>query len=43
MEIHGNIYRAYFRKGMRAMFQKKNKERQKRAKYLKILAKTYKI
>ena len=43
MEIHGNIYRAYFRKGMRAMFKKKDKERQKRAKYLKILAKTYKI
>ena len=43
MEIHGNIYKAYFRKGMRAIFQKKEKERQRRAKYLKILAKTYKI
>ena len=34
VEINGNIYRAYFRKGTRAIFQKK-------AKYLKLLAKMY--
>ena len=28
VEINGNIYRAYFRKGMRTIFQKKDKKRQ---------------
>ena len=26
VEIHGNIYRAYFGRGMRAIFQKKGKK-----------------
>ena len=35
MEINGNIYRAYFGKGMRTIFQKKDKKKEKYLKYMK--------